>query len=66
MLGLKARATTALNYLLKNELLREEEPGMVAYTCNLSIQGVETGRSRVLGHLWLYSKFEASLGYVRP
>lgn len=34
---------------------------MVGHACDLSTRGIEAGGS---GHLWLYSKFEANLGYT--
>jgi hypothetical protein len=40
---------------------------MVAYTCNFIIKEVEAGGSEVQDNpSWLYSNFEASLGYVIP
>lgn len=39
---------------------------MVAHNGNLSTWEVEAGGSEVYGHPQLYSKFEASLGYMRP
>lgn len=32
---------------------RGKKPGMVAHTCNLSICGMEVGRSEIQGHAWL-------------
>lgn len=37
----------------------------MAYTCNLSTWGAETGGSQVQGHSQLHSDSEASLGYQR-
>jgi hypothetical protein len=38
---------------------------MVAYPCRPCTQEAEVGGSRVSGHLWLYTEFKASLGYLR-
>lgn len=38
---------------------------MVVHAHNPSIGEVEVGRSEVKGHLWLRSKFEPSLDYMR-
>lgn len=42
------------------------EPGIVAYTCNLSIRELGTGGAEVQSHLGIYTKVETSLGYMRP
>lgn len=39
---------------------------MAVLACNLSTQEVEEGRLAIQGHYKLYSKLEATLGYVRP
>lgn len=43
---------------------RRKKPGVVAYTCNLSIWKVEIGGSEIQGHAQLYSEFKNSLDYV--
>jgi hypothetical protein len=38
----------------------------VIHSCNPSIQEMERGESEIQGQLLLHSKFEASLGYMKP
>ena len=39
---------------------------MVVHAFNPSTWEAEVGESEVQGFLWLHSKFEATLGYMRP
>lgn len=39
---------------------------MVIHSCQPSTGKVEAGRSEDEGHSQLHSKFEASLGYIKP
>lgn len=38
--------------------------GTVAYACDLNTEKVEAERTKDQGHPWLYSRLEASLGYI--